>query len=118
MLFRSDTWVDEQFRPPPQVEDCECTGRMRTAEFFGLTEQADELAQAYARQGPLSAEWVKRLFDLEWPRSARVVGACLSQEDDVLKDFQPEALDWGRRLRKYGLTIQLIGGLYPVAVNL
>lgn len=89
-----DTWVDEQFRPPPQVEDGECTGRMRTAEFYGLTEQADELAQACARLGPLSPEWVKRLFDLEWPRSARVVGACLSQEDDVLKDFQPEALDW------------------------
>lgn len=89
-----DTWVDEQFQPPPQVEDGECEGRMRTSEFFGLTDYADDLAQAYARFGPLDSAWVQRLFEVEWPRGARVVSACVRQEEDILKDFQPEALDW------------------------
>ncbi|MBU1818148.1 MAG: DUF4132 domain-containing protein [Gammaproteobacteria bacterium] len=89
-----DTWVDEQFQPPPQVEDGECEGRMRTSEFFGLTDYADDLAQAYARFGTLDSAWVQRLFEVEWPRGARVVSACVRQEEDILKDFQPEALDW------------------------
>jgi hypothetical protein len=89
-----DTWVDEQFQPPPQVEDGECEGRMRTAEFFGLTDFGEELAQAYARFGPLDSAWVQRLFNVEWPRGAWVVGACLRQKEEILKDFKPEALDW------------------------
>lgn len=88
-----DTWVDEQFQPPPQVEEGSCSGRMRTAEYFGLTYWARELADAFARFGPLDPERVKRLFDLEWPRDARVVGGCL-QDEDNLKAFKPEALDW------------------------
>lgn len=88
------TWVDEQFQPPPQVEDGKCEGRMRTSEFFGLTDYADDLSQAYARFGPLDSAWVQRLFEVEWPRGAQVVGACVRQEEDILKDFKPEALDW------------------------
>ncbi|AYM97159.1 DUF4132 domain-containing protein [Acidovorax sp. 1608163] len=89
-----DIWVDEQFQPPPQVEDCECEGRMRTSEFLGLTDFAEELAQSYARFGPLDPVWVQRLFEVEWPRAARVVNTCLRQDEEILKDFQPEALDW------------------------
>lgn len=94
MEHSCDTWVDEQFQPPPQVEDGECEGRMRTSEFFGLTDYADDLPQPYARFGPLDSAWVQRLFEVEWPRGARVVSACVRQEEDILKDFQPEALDW------------------------
>ncbi|MBU1818583.1 MAG: hypothetical protein KKB08_17710, partial [Gammaproteobacteria bacterium] len=67
---------------------------MRTSGFFGLTDYADDLAQAYARFGPLDSAWVQRLFEVEWPRGARVVSACVRQDEDILKDFQPEALDW------------------------
>ena len=94
MEHSCDTWVDEQFQPPPQVEDGECKGRMRTSEFFGLTDLADDLAQPYAHFGPLTSAWVQRLFKVEWPRGARVVGTCVRQEDEILNDFKTEALDW------------------------
>lgn len=94
MEHSCDTWVDEQFQPPPQVEHGECEGRMRTAEFFGLTDLADDLPHPYARFGPLSSAWVQRLFNVEWPRGARVVSDCLRQKEEILKDFKPEALDW------------------------
>lgn len=94
MEHSCDTWVDEQFQPPPQVEDGKCESRMRTSAFFGLADYADDLAQARARFGPLDSAWVQRLFDAEWPRGAQVVGACVRQDEDVLKGFQPEALDW------------------------
>jgi len=94
MEHSCDTWVDEQLQQPPQVEHGECEGRMRTSEFFGLTDLAEELAQSCARFGPLDTAWVQRLFTAEWPRGAQVVGACVRQDEDFLKDFQPEALDW------------------------
>lgn len=94
MEHSCDTWVDEHFQPPPQVEDGECKGRMRTSEFFGLTDFADDLAHPYARFGPLTSAWVQRLFEVEWPRGARVVSTCVRQEDEVLNDFKTEALDW------------------------
>lgn len=94
MEHSCDTWVDEHFQPPPQVEHGECEGRMRTSEFFGLTDLAEELAQSCARFGPLDTAWVQHLFNAEWPRGAQVVGACVRQDQDILKDLQPEALDW------------------------
>lgn len=94
MEHSCDTWVDEQFQPPPQVEDGDCKGRMRTSEFFGLTDFADDLVHPYARFGPLTSAWVQRLFEVEWPRGARVVVTCVRQKDELLNDFKTEALDW------------------------
>jgi hypothetical protein len=95
LMARScDTFVDEHFQPPPQVEDGECARRMSTAQHFGVTDHASQLAEAYARFGPLEASRVQQLFEIEWPRGAQVVQNCLDHEDAVLRDFKPEALDW------------------------
>lgn len=89
-----DTFVDHTFVPPPEVEDGDCSGRMSTAEHFGVTDRASDLAQAFARLGPLDSAQVLRFFAIQWPRGARVVGDCLRQKEDALKSFKPEALDW------------------------
>lgn len=89
-----DTFVDQHFVFPEQVEDADVSERVRTAQLFGVTERASDLAEACARFGPLDAALVRRLFDLEWPRTTEVIRGCLRQEEDHLKPFKAEAQEW------------------------